>query len=95
MQEIWVQSLGCEDPLEKKMATHSNYSWLGNPMDRETWQAIIHGVANSQTRLSTQACVHVTLPSPTNHPILTLWQHFERAALMLMLFTIQVSHLVM
>ena len=24
MQEIWVQSLGWEDPLEKKMATHSS-----------------------------------------------------------------------
>ena len=24
MQEIWVQSLGQEDPLEKKMATHSS-----------------------------------------------------------------------
>jgi len=24
MQEMWVQSLGQEDPLEKKMATHSN-----------------------------------------------------------------------
>ena len=24
MQETWVQSLGWEDPLEKKMATHSN-----------------------------------------------------------------------
>ena len=24
MQEIWVQSLGWEDPLEKEMATHSN-----------------------------------------------------------------------
>ena len=24
MQEIWVQSLGQEDPLEKGMATHSN-----------------------------------------------------------------------
>ena len=23
MQETWVQSLGCEDPLEKGMATHS------------------------------------------------------------------------
>ena len=28
MQEIWVQSLGREDPLEKKMATHSSsLSW--------------------------------------------------------------------
>ena len=24
MQETWVQSLGWEDPLEKRMATHSN-----------------------------------------------------------------------
>ena len=24
MQEIWVQSLGREDPLEKGMATHSS-----------------------------------------------------------------------
>ena len=24
MQETWVQSLGCEDPLEKEMATHSS-----------------------------------------------------------------------
>ena len=24
MQEIWVQSLGWEDSLEKKMATHSS-----------------------------------------------------------------------
>ena len=22
-QEMWVQSLGCEDPLEKEMVTHS------------------------------------------------------------------------
>ena len=24
MQETWVQSLGCEDPLKKEMATHSS-----------------------------------------------------------------------
>ena len=24
MQEMWVRSLGQEDPLEKRMATHSN-----------------------------------------------------------------------
>jgi len=31
---------------------HANpvqYSCLGNPMDREAWQATIHGVAKSQT----------------------------------------------
>ena len=28
------------------------YSWLGNPMDRGTWWATVHGVTKSQTRLS-------------------------------------------
>ena len=28
------------------------YSCLENPMDREAWQATVHGVAESQTRLS-------------------------------------------
>ena len=36
MQEIWVQFLGQEDPLEKKMATHSSIfaqriSWTEEP----------------------------------------------------------------
>ena len=33
-QEMWVQSLAQEDPLEKEMA--SQYSCLENPMDRGT-----------------------------------------------------------
>ena len=41
MQEIWVQSLGWEDPSEKGMATHSSkYSFLENSMDRGAWWAI-------------------------------------------------------
>ena len=28
------------------------YSFLGNPMDRGAWQATVHRVAKSQTRLS-------------------------------------------
>ena len=31
------------------------YSCLGNPMDRGAWQATVHGVAKSQTELSTHA----------------------------------------
>ena len=27
------------------------YSHLENPMDRGTWQATVHGIANSQTQL--------------------------------------------
>ena len=37
MQETWVRSLGWEEPLEKGKATHSS---------------IVHGVSESQTRLS-------------------------------------------
>ena len=48
MQETWVQSLGQEDPLEKKMATHS----LENSIDRGAWQATVYGVAESWTGLS-------------------------------------------
>ena len=28
------------------------YSFLGNPMDREAWWPMLHGVAKSQTQLS-------------------------------------------
>ena len=34
------------------------YSCLGNPTDRGTWQATVHGVAKRQTRLSKWACKH-------------------------------------
>ena len=33
MQETRVQSLGCEDPLEKEMATHSSIPAWEIPMD--------------------------------------------------------------
>ena len=29
------------------------YACLANPMDRAAWQAIVHGVSESQTQLST------------------------------------------
>ena len=42
MQEIWVQSLGWEDPLEKGMATHSNIlawriPWTGDLAGCSPW----------------------------------------------------------
>ena len=46
MQEIQVQSLGWEDPLEKEMATHSSILAWRIPMDRGAWWAI---VTKSQT----------------------------------------------
>ena len=36
MQEIWVQSLGQEDPLEKRMATHSSIPTSRIPWTEET-----------------------------------------------------------
>ena len=45
--EMWVPSPGQEDPLEKGMTTHLQYSCLENPMDRGAWWAAVHGVAES------------------------------------------------
>ena len=51
VQEMQVQSLGGEDPLEDGVATCSCYSILAwrIPVDRGAWQAIVHGVTKSQT----------------------------------------------
>ena len=35
MQEMWVQSLGQEDPLEEKMATHSRILAWERPWTEE------------------------------------------------------------
>ena len=43
---------GLEDPLEEGMATHSSVLAWRIPMDRGAWQATVHGVAMSRTRLS-------------------------------------------
>ena len=34
MEEVQVQSLDWEDPLEKENGNPLQYSWLGNPIDR-------------------------------------------------------------
>ena len=52
MEETWVHSLGWDDPLEEEMVTHSSIFAWRIPMDRGAWQATVHGVAKSQTRLS-------------------------------------------
>ena len=49
MQEIWVQSLGREDPLEKEMAPHSSIlawriPWTEEPGELQStgWQRVGH-----------------------------------------------------
>ena len=50
MQEIWVQSLGWEDPLEDETATHSGILAWEIPWTEEPGG--VHGVTKSQTQLS-------------------------------------------
>ena len=53
MQMTWVQSLGCEDPLEKEMATHfSILAWRIPWTEKLGRLHTVHGVAKSQTGLS-------------------------------------------
>ena len=52
MQETWVQSLDGEDPLKEEMATHSSILAWRIPWTGVAWQAIVHGVTRSRTRLS-------------------------------------------
>ena len=49
MWEIWVRSLGWEDPLEEVITTHSCILAWRIPMDRGAWQAAVHWVTKSQT----------------------------------------------
>jgi hypothetical protein len=52
MQEIQVQSLGREDLLEKRMATHSNILAWRIPQTEEPGRLQSMGSPNSQTQLS-------------------------------------------
>ena len=51
-QETQIQSLGQEYPLEKQMTAHSSILAGEFPWDRGAWQATVHGVVKSWTRLS-------------------------------------------
>ena len=53
MRETWVQSLGWEDLLEKRMATHSGILAQRIPWTEEPGRLYtVHGVAKRQTQLS-------------------------------------------
>ena len=52
MQETWVLSLGQEDSPGEGNGNPLQDAYLENPMDGGAWQAIVHGVTKSQTRLS-------------------------------------------
>ena len=49
MQEMWVPSLGWEDPLEEEMATHSSILAWRIPSTEDTGRLTVRGVAKSRT----------------------------------------------
>ena len=51
-QEMWMQSLAQEDPLEEEVVTHFSILAWENPMDSRAWQATVQRFAKSWTRLS-------------------------------------------
>ena len=57
VQEIRVQCLGWEDPLEKETATHSSIR-TGKIPRTEDWWATVHGVVKSwtMTKLQVSLC---------------------------------------
>ena len=60
MQETWIQFLGCEDPLEEGIATHSSILAWRLSMDRGAWWATVHVVAELEMteQLSTALCTY-------------------------------------
>ena len=52
VEETWVWSPGLGRSPEEGNGYPLQYSCLENSMDRGAWQATIHGVAKSQTQLS-------------------------------------------
>ena len=78
-----VRSLGLEDPLEEGMATHSSILTWRIPMDRETLQATVHGVTESD--MTEQLTLSTFLKSLlfTENPdiLLSLLKHERRVSL--------------
>ena len=52
MWETQVWSLSWEDSPGEANGNPLQYSYLENPMDRGAWQATVHGVTMSRTRLN-------------------------------------------
>ena len=67
MQEIWVQSLDCEDPLEKEIATHScilawEIPWTAEPGGLQSMglQRVGHdGATKQQQQQELHSCLHL------------------------------------
>ena len=63
VQDTQVPPLGWEDALKEGMATPSSILSWENPMDREAWQATVHGVKktvrhNLETEQQTEVLIN-------------------------------------
>ena len=72
MQEIQVQSLGCEDPLEKGMAIHSSIlalriPWTEDPGQLQSMgsQTVGHNWATNPTKITWRALPDDSFPLPS------------------------------
>ena len=54
LQDMQVQSLGREHPLEKDMATNCSILAWRIPVNRGAWQAPVHGVTELDTTEATE-----------------------------------------
>ena len=61
MQEIWVRSLGQEDPLEMEMTTHSSILAWEIPWEEESGRPESMGLQKSWTPLSNWTTIDVLL----------------------------------
>ena len=64
MQEIQVQSLGCENPLEKRMATHSSILAWRVPWTEESGEATVLGGTESDMTEHVHTHTHTHTHTP-------------------------------
>ena len=81
MKQMWVQSLGQEDPLEKGIATHSSIlAWTEDPV-----RLTVHRVAESDTtECLTFSLSHMFKSAPLSSDLTTLqatYKYFQRSIL--------------
>ena len=58
MQEMWVPSLGREDPLEKGMATHSSVLAWRIPWTEERLRLQFIGLQRGRHDRNNRVCIH-------------------------------------
>ena len=71
MQQMWVRSLGQEDPPGGDNSNPLQYSCLENSMERGAWWATVHGVAKSRSQWSMHTQISTRIQS--SHFILSCY----------------------